>query len=145
VVVADLVNFLREHKMPVPPELGTTTVRILVVDDEEALAKMVAKVIRSHNPDYDVTEANDGFRAGTLIATLRPDVVVLDLRMPGVDGYDVCRMIKAQKETAHAEVIAMTAFPSPESEKRILDCGARVCLAKPLDLDKLLEEIEKSL
>jgi len=54
-------------------------------------------------------------------------------------------MIKGQEETAHAEVIAMTAFPSPESEKRILDCGARVCLAKPLDLDELLGEIEKSL
>jgi len=145
VVVANLIKFLREHKMPVPPELGTTPIRILVVDDEEALAKMVAKAIRSQNPDYEITEANDGFRAGTLIATIKPDVVILDLRMPGVDGYEVCRMIKGQKDTAHAEVIAMTAFPSSESEKRILDCGARVCLAKPLDLDELLGEIEKSL
>lgn len=145
VQVDDLIKFLREHKMPVPPELDTTPVRVLVVDDEEAVAKLIARAIRSQFPNYEVVEANDGFRAGATIATVRPDVVILDLRMPGMDGYEVCRMIKAQESTRHAEVIAMTAFPSPESEQRILDCGARVCLSKPLDLDVLLKEVEKSL
>jgi CheY-like chemotaxis protein len=145
VVVEDLIKFLREHKMPLPTELGATPVRILVVDDEEAVAKLIARAIRQKHPDYEVVEANDGFRAGTLIATLRPDVVILDLRMPGMDGYEVCRMIKAQDATKHAEVIAMTAFPSPESEQQIKDCGARVCLSKPLDLDMLLGEVDKSL
>ncbi len=145
VVIDDLVKFLREHKMPVPHELGSTPIRVLVVDDEEAVAKLIARAIRSHNPDYEVVEANDGFRAGTMIATVKPDVVILDLRMPGMDGYEVCRMIKAQDATKHAEVIAMTAFPSPESEKRIIECGARICLAKPLDLDRLLKEVEMSL
>jgi len=145
VQVDDLLKFLREHKMPVPSELSVTPVRILVVDDEEPVAKLIARAIRSRYPDYEVVEAHDGFRAGTMIATIRPDVVILDLRMSGMDGYEVCRMIKAQDATRHAEVIAVTAFPSPESEQRILDCGARVCLAKPLDLDKLLSEVELSL
>lgn len=145
VVTEDLVKFLREHKMPIPKELGATPVRVLVVDDEEAVAKLIARAIRSQFPEFEVVEANDGFRAGTLIATIRPDVVILDLRMPGMDGYEVCRMIKAQNATKHAEVIAMTAFPSPESEKRILECGARVCLSKPLDLDTLLKEVEISI
>lgn len=145
VVMEDLVKFLREHKMPIPPELGATPVRILVVDDEEAVAKLIARAVRSQNPEFEVVEANDGFRAGTLIATLRPDVVILDLRMPGMDGYEVCRIIKASDATKHAEVIAMTAFPSPESEKKILECGARVCLSKPLDLPRMLQEVEASL
>ena len=54
-------------------------------------------------------------------------------------------MIKAREETKHAEVIAMTAYPSPENNSRILDCGARICLNKPLDLELLMAEIEKSL
>jgi excisionase family DNA binding protein len=145
VQVDDLIKFLREHKMPIPPELGQTPVRILVVDDEEAVAKLIGRAIRAQYPEYEVVEAHDGFRAGTMIATLRPDVVILDLRMPGMDGYEVCRMIKAQDSTRHAEVIAVTAFPSPESEKRIIECGARVCLSKPLDLEGLLKEVEKSL
>ncbi|MBN1943335.1 MAG: response regulator [Phycisphaerae bacterium] len=145
VQVDDLVKFLREHKMPIPAELDTTPIRVLVVDDEEGVAKLIARALRAQFPNFEVVEANDGFRAGTTIATIHPDVVILDLRMPGMDGYEVCRMIKAQDATRHAEVIAMTAFPSPESEQRILDCGARVCLSKPLDLDSLLKEVEKSL
>ena len=85
------------------------------------------------------------FRAGTIVASQQPDVVILDLRMPGMDGYEVCRLIKAQDTTRHAEVLAITAYPSPENEAKILDCGARICLSKPLDIDRLLEEIEVSL
>ena len=145
VLKTDLIKFLREHKMPVPPQLGTTPVRVLVVDDEAAVAKLIAKAIKNKYPDYEIMEANDGFQAGSLIATVKPDVVILDLKMPGMDGYEVCKMIKSQESARHAEIIAMTAFPSPECEKKILACGARVCLAKPLNLDKLLEEVDKSL
>ena len=145
VEVGNLVRFLQEHNMPVPPDLETKPICVLVVDDEDAVARLVARSIQERFPEYKVIEANDGFQAGTLIATSNPDVVVLDLRMPGLDGYEVCRMIKAREETRHAEVIAMTAYPSPENTNRIIDCGARVCLDKPLDMDVLMKEIEKSL
>lgn len=145
VISEDLVKFLREHKMPVPDELSTTPTRILVVDDEAPVAQMIARAIRSAHPNYEVIEANDGFRAGTIIATQQPDVVILDLRMPGMDGYDVCSMIKSQDATKHVAVLAMTAYPSPESEKRISECGARVCLHKPLDIDELLAQVDASL
>ena len=144
VLKSDLVTFLREHKMPVPPELGATPIRVLVVDDESAVAKLIAKAIKNRYPDYEILEANDGFQAGSLIATIKPDVVILDLRMPGMDGYEVCKMIKSQESAKHAEIIAMTAFPSPECEKKIKACGARVCIAKPLNLDHLLEEVARS-
>ncbi|MCK5113434.1 MAG: response regulator [Phycisphaerae bacterium] len=145
VVMDNLLAFLKEHKMPIPPELGPTPVKILVVDDEQAITKLIVRAIKSKHSDYEIVEAHDGFQAGTLIATMRPDVVILDLRMPGMDGYEVCRMIKAQDTTKHAEVIAVTAYPSPESQQQIIDCGARICLAKPLDIEQLLAEIEKSL
>jgi CheY-like chemotaxis protein len=145
VAVEDLVQFLREHKMPIPSELETTPVRILIVDDEPAITQLIARAIKAAMPELEVIEAHGGFRAGTIIATLKPDVVVLDLRMPGMDGYEVCRLIKSQEATKHAEVLAMTAYPSPESEKRILDRGARVCLSKPLNIERLLEEVRASL
>ena len=145
VATEDLVSFLREHKMPIPPELVTRPDRVLIVDDEPAITQLIAKVLRGALPECEVVEAHDGFRAGTIIATLKPDVVILDLRMPGMDGYDVCRLIKSQEATKQAEVLAMTAFPSPESEKKILECGARVCLTKPLDMDALLKEVKASL
>ena len=145
VAVEDLVQFLREHKMPIPAELDTIPVRILIVDDEAAITQLVARALSATHPDYEIHEAHDGFRAGTLIATLKPDVVILDLRMPGMDGYEVCRLIKSQDATRHAEVIAMTAYPSPENHQQIIDCGARVCIAKPLDMAQLLHEVDVSL
>ena len=142
VATEDLISFLREHKMPIPPELRDGPTRVLIVDDEPGVRQMIATAIRTSLPDYEVVEAQDGFRAGTILATLKPDVVLLDLRMPGMDGYEVCRMIKSQDETRHAEVVAMTAYPSAENEARILSCGARVCLSKPLDMRQLMQEIQ---
>jgi excisionase family DNA binding protein len=142
VVTADLVRFLREHKMPVPEELAATPTRVLVVDDDPAIADFVARAIRSAHPDYDVLQAHDGFSAGTIIAYQTPDAVILDLRMPGMDGYEVCRLIKSQKSTRHIGIIAMTAYPSAEAEKSILECGAEAYLTKPLEMDALLRHIE---
>jgi len=142
VAVADLLDFLREHEMPVPVQLETKPTRVVVVDDEPAMTQMISKAIRAQHPDFEVAEAHDGFRAGAIVATLKPDVVILDLRMPGMDGFEVCQMIKSQEATRRATVIAVTAYPSEESNQRILSCGAKTCLPKPLDLDELVSEVE---
>ncbi len=144
VAAEDLVAFLREHNMPVPEELQDTPVRVVVVDDEPDMALMIAKTLRTACPEYEIEEANDGFQAGTVIATLQPDVVILDLRMPGMDGFEVCRMIKSNEETKYAAVIAITAYPSEENEREILECGAKLCLTKPLNLSELVAEVEAS-
>ena len=145
VATEDLVRFLRKHKMPIAPELETVPNRILIVDDEPAITQFIAKAVKATLPECEVVEAHDGFRAGTILATLRPDVVILDLRMPGMDGYEVCRLIKSQEVTKHAEVLAMTAYPSPEGQERILACGARVCFTKPLNIEDLLAAVKASL
>ena len=134
----DLLEFLRAHQMPVPAELQEGPVRVVVVDDEPAMTQMIAKAIRAAHPEYEVTEAHDGFGAGTVVATVGPDVVVLDLRMPGMDGFEVCRQIKSRETTRRATVIAVTAYPTEESSERIMECGAKLCLSKPLDVDDLL-------
>ena len=141
IAAADLVRFLKDHKMPVPEELNAPRVRILVVDDEPAVCQMIVRTLQAANPEYEITDAQDGFRAGQLVATLKPDVVILDLRMPGMDGFEVCRQIKGQDDTRHAAVLAMTAFPSPENEQRIRDCGADAFFTKPLNMDVILAAV----
>lgn len=141
VLAEDLVTFLRAHKMPIPEELHASAVRVLVVDDEPGVAQLVMRTIKSAHGDYEVHIANDGFQAGAMLATVKPDVVILDLRMPGMDGFEVCKLIKSQDSTRHTHVIAMTAYPSADNQERILKCGARTCLSKPLDMDQLLAEI----
>jgi CheY-like chemotaxis protein len=145
VATDDLVTFLRKHKMPIPAELDSVPSRVVIVDDEPAITRLIAWAIKAALPECEVVEAHDGFRAGTIVATLKPNVIILDLRMPGMDGYEVCRLIKTQESTRQAEVLAMTAYPSPENVQRIIDCGARACLAKPLNMEALLTEVRASL
>jgi len=145
VATDDLVTFLRKHKMPIPAELDSVPSRVVIVDDEPAITRLIAWAIKAALPECEVVEAHDGFRAGAVVATLKPNVVILDLRMPGMDGYEVCRLIKTQESTRQADVLAMTAYPSPENVRRIIDCGARVCLAKPLNMEALLTEVRASL
>jgi len=138
---ADLIDFLRKHKMPIPEQLEVPPVRILVVDDEPAVAKLIAANIVAAHPEFEVSQANDGFRAGMMISDLSPDVVILDIHMPGMDGFEVCKFIKAEKNSKKTDIIAITAHFSREGEEHILACGARVCLEKPLDFARLMNEI----
>ncbi len=145
----DLSRFMRENGIPLPEELrdGSGRARVLVVDDEAAIREVIAESLSHRSTPYEVMTAADGFEAGRLVATFRPDVVLLDLRMPGLDGFQVCRTIKGDSETAATVVIAMTGYHTPETEARILECGAVRCLAKPVEpsavagaIDAVLEQ-----
>ena len=140
---ADLLSFCKRQNLPIPPELTDNQLRVLIVDDEPGVTEWLAEEIRLEYPDCRVLQAHDGFAAGELVASERPSVIILDLRMPGMDGYEVCRRIKSRPETAQAKVIAITAYPSEESEQRILEQGADICLTKPFDIQDLLGELKK--
>jgi len=131
----DLIRFMKENGIPLADELreGSGRAKILVVDDEAGIREMLAEHLSQRSRPYEVMTAADGFEAGRLVATFQPDVVLLDLRMPGLDGYQICRTVKNDPETAGTIVIAMTGFFSPETEARILECGAVKCFAKPVE------------
>ena len=145
VTVEDLIEFLRRHNLPIPPELVPSAPRVLVVDDEPSVRKWICDEIQEKHPEYEVKGAKDGFSAGELVGVWKPDVVILDLRMPGMDGLEVCSQIKVREGTRNTAVIAVTAYHSPKVQKQILECGARVCLEKPLKSEVLLGEIEAAL
>ena len=70
----------------------------------------------------------------------KPDVVLLDVMMPGIDGIEVCRSLKSDPETAHIRVVAMTGYHSPELENKMLAAGAEVLLRKPFSSDEVLTQ-----
>ena len=137
----ELVAFLDRQKLPIPPELTHKPPRVLVVDDEPSFAKWVVDEIHDLYPQCEVLVAHDGFAAGEIVATSKPDVVILDLKMPKMDGFEVCRRIKARTESQSTVVIAVTAYPSDEAEKRILQCGAQAYFPKPVDRDAMMSEL----
>lgn len=141
----DLVEFLRRQGLPVPPELMPSPTKVLIVDDDESVTSSVTDGIKAKHPDFEVLAAHDGFAAGELVRSARPDVVILDLRMPGLDGFEVCRRIKSMEDMRPTTVLAITARPSPAAKRRILQSGAAAYLAKPLKIETLLQELEKAL
>ncbi len=143
----DLARFMRENGIPLPEELrdGSGRARVLVVDDEAGIRDVIAESLSRRATPYDVMTAADGFEAGRLVATFRPDVVLLDLRMPGLDGFQVCRTIKGDSESASTVVIAMTGYHTQETEARILECGAVRCLCKPIEPSTIATVIDAAL
>jgi excisionase family DNA binding protein len=141
----DLVRFMRDNGMPIPDDLreGSGRPRVLVVDDVASIREVLTEHLTNRAKPYEVMSASDGFEAGRLVATFRPDVVLLDLRMPGIDGFQVCRTIKADPETSNTVVIAMTGYYTPETEARILECGAMRCIAKPIEPSALGNQIDQ--
>jgi two-component system response regulator MprA len=110
------------------------SVQVLVVDDEHAVRNALRRAFTLAG--YDVTLAEDGPRALTLLAASAPDVVVLDVLMPGVDGLEVCRRMRAAGD--RTPVLMLTARETVADRVAGLDAGADDYVVKPFDLDELL-------
>jgi len=110
-------------------------VSVLIVDDDKQFAGYLKELIKSLNDNIKVKLAYDGFETGRLIHTFQPDLVLMDLMMPMMDGFDTCKSIKSDPETENIRIIAMTGFGSEENIARICKLGAEECLLKPIDED----------
>jgi adenylate cyclase len=118
------------------------TGRILVVDDTPANIKLLDAVLGSQG--YTVLPAASGAEALSLVDQEPPDLVLLDILMPGMDGYEVCRRLRAQPATAHLPVIMITASETKDKIKG-LEAGADDFLAKPFDQAELLARVRSLL
>lgn len=141
----DLVDFLRRQKLPIPPELSPSRCRILIVDDDAGVVRLLVEELKERRPDCEVLQARDGFSAGETIGLSKPDVVILDLFMPEMDGFEVCRRIKSHPLLSRIHIIAISGHATPEVRARILEAGAACCLDKPLNIPLLVREINKVL
>jgi excisionase family DNA binding protein len=135
----DLAEFLKRQKIQIPPELDVAPTTILIVDDEREVVELIGKVLRENCPDFRVLTAYDGFDAGKIITAERPDLVILDLYMPGLDGFEVCRRIKSDPQTQSIKIIAVTAHPSTQAEQAIGEAGAETYLTKPVESKHLVQ------
>lgn len=118
---------------------------ILVVDDEDFIRRIVSRVLKRLAPDAQVVEAADGHEAQRQLTELHPDLVVLDLTLPGIDGFHLCKTIKSDSRLQGAKVLAFSGLASEETRLKILAAGADEFLAKPFELEVLAETVRKLL
>ena len=105
--------------------------RILVVEDDRQLAELIGEFLAGFADRVEVRFAFDGFEAGRQVESWTPDLILLDLMLPGMDGFDVCSRIRRGPEFAAVRIVAMTGYYTEENVRRVLEAGADLCLAKP--------------
>ena len=111
------------------------SIRILTVDDEVRNRRLLAAMLEADG--YSVLEASDGPQALRLAVTEKPDIILLDVMMPDMDGYEVARELKARESTQGIPIIMVTALDDRESRLRGLQAGAEEFITKPVDRNEL--------
>jgi excisionase family DNA binding protein len=137
----DLLIFVRKHQIPTPATLVQSKFTVLIVDDDQNIADLI-RTFLLHQSSYQVASASDGISALIEVGRIKPDLLILDPRIPGVDGIDVCRRIKSDSANRTA-IIAVNG--SSEYEERSLESGADAFILKPVDLERLQAEIKRLL
>lgn len=117
--------------------------RILLVDDEEMNRDMLSR--RLTRRGYEVVTAVDGEDACEKAAQLQPDLILMDMRMPVIDGYEATHRLRQSPQTALIPVIGLTAQAMSGDRERVLEAGCNAYESKPIEFVKLLETIESLL
>ena len=143
VEIEGFLDFLKEYNMPIPDEFtaGNGRKKILIVDDDKNMARSIERILILKER-FELEMAFDGFDAGRKVVMFKPDLVILDIRMPGMDGYEVTKRIKEIPELSYVKIIAISAFFEQEGEATIISLGADACLNKPFNEEMLLQTIE---
>ena len=117
--------------------------KILIVDDERDIVK--ALMIRLQRAGYEVVTAFDGAQAVFVAHKEKPDLIILDIRMPAGDGFGVAEKLKHSASTFSIPVIFLTGGPERDSEEKAMTLGARFYIKKPYDPEELLDAIKRAL
>ena len=110
--------------------------RVLIVEDDRISQKMVRDALRAAG--YETEEVDSGELALQKVAESTPDLIVMDVRLPGMDGLETTRRLKADPGTAAIPIVAVTAHAMPEDESLIREAGCDAYIAKPLRFSALL-------
>jgi DNA-binding response OmpR family regulator len=117
--------------------------RILLVDDEPDLVQMVS--VRLKAAGYEISTAYDGQEALEKVKESRPDLMILDLMLPKLDGYKVCRLLKLDERTRGIPILIFTARAQVEDVTLATECGADAYLTKPFEAKVLLGKLQELL
>lgn len=115
--------------------------RILLVDDDVLTLDVLRTILDLE--EFEVSTAADGEEALAKVAADRPDAVVLDVMMPGIDGFEVCEKLKGDPATADLPIVLLTAKDRPEDRQRGEDAGADAYLTKPFSPLSLIETLNR--
>ena len=146
----DLVAFMTDRNMRVPENLASLCSlncggSILIVEDDIGLNTVLYQYLSKELPEPQIYQAFDGFEAGSIMTGKKPTVVVLDLNLPGVDGFELSKKINSSEEFGNPAVIVITALQDSGIEDKIHEMNAVAFFRKPVVLEELSQAIRGAL
>lgn len=132
-------KFEEQRHMPGGPDVRTPP-RILVVDDDAPLLDALGEAL-TWGGRYEVELCRDGQEALGKVRSFAPHLLVVDVRMQGLTGFQVCRHVKADPAMRATRILAITGLGAPDTREHVLEAGADSFLAKPIRLDELEREV----
>jgi len=123
--------------------MGAKKIKILFIEDEPDQIMMIS--LRFEKSGYTVISSMDGEEGLKMVVKEKPDLVLVDVIMPGIDGFEVCRRIRKDPVTKHIPIISTTAAGMDDVERQCITAGADDCVRKPYDSADLLMKIRRLL
>jgi len=142
----DFKSFLVTHEMPIREDFFAGNLkRILVVDDDAQVRAMLIEVLHTMEPAVDVEQAEDGYDALLKLGQFTPDLLVMDLKMPRMDGFEACRRIRANPATSATSILIVSGFVDEAAQQELMRCGASDWMRKPLDVNEFRKRVARLL
>ncbi len=134
-----LLTFMKDNSIPLE-NLDTGKRRILVVDDDEAILEMITELL-GRDGRFEVRVARGGYEAGLVTQEFKPEAIVLDYKLPDIDGTRVCRTLRANPQFAEVRIIMISGVADPDEIAELKTAGADDFLRKPFQIDELINRI----
>jgi len=113
--------------------------RILIVDDNPTNLKLASDVLESH--DFTIERAVDAEQAQAVLERVVPDLILMDIALPGMDGLTFTRKLKADASLKHIPIVALTAFAMKGDDQKAIDAGCTGYISKPIDTRRLAQQV----
>lgn len=146
----DLIEFMKARNIQIPSELRVACYgesylprTLLIVDDDRGLNTVVAKFLERKIDSIQVFQAFDGFEAGSIMTEKQPGIIILDLDLPGIDGFDLCKRIFESEKFGSPKIIVITALENEGIEEKVKTLGVHNFMKKPLDLAQLVDSVNE--
>lgn len=138
-----LVAFMKENQIPLD-QLDSGKKRVLVVDDDEAIVAMFTDLL-GRDGRFEVRTASTGYEAGIITEQFRPDVLLLDFKLPDINGNVVCRTIRANPNYEHMKIIVISGVADPDEVAELQAAGADEFIRKPFDINSVIAKMTELL
>ncbi|MEK7382322.1 MAG: response regulator [Elusimicrobiota bacterium] len=143
--LSELVPFMKKYDMPVPADIEDVHRQVLVLDDEPMMTRLIEKGFTRHRDRFSIQVSNNPVDALVLVGKKLPDMLIMDLMMPVMDGFQVCQILKSSPATKDMKIIAISGRKLTAAQQDFLSTNVDEFIQKPFEMSDLVATVDRLL